>query len=377
MIDDIKKALSGVIGSDENKRERAEYNEEELQSANPDLERELSQQPLDEEIEQEIESQRETIQELQSQLKAKEQDEDARTARLEERLQEIQQQKKQLEDRVSQQSEKIRDVQNTQSTATVSTPPPDSKIIKDKPVISADGVKNFGKFKGWINEADKIGIKTKHPNRGNEIVKVGWAQNIRDLVVDPYTLKDKDVIIVKVDGHGNKVEDNIVSMGRHREIVDKKEKLEDQKQRLSMENDELIQQNRKLERLNKKLITSISMLKMDTLPDNGEKDLIISKMQSERDMMKQQTDNLAEQQAHRRGREQEIISQYENMMGDQVERLSESETEESIKMAGETMQDLIRHIVGKPLNELDPEMREDLLSSMMGGSGGAINIKEE
>lgn len=355
MIDKIKNLFGGNGGGNE-------------------LEEELQQAPLDEEVEQKIEQQSQQIQQLREELQKKEQQEDARTARLEERLQEKEREQKKLQDRLQQTQEQMQSVQEDHSDATASTPPPDSKQLEGKPVVSADGNKNFGKFKGWINEGNKIGIKADHPKRDNKVEKVGWAENIRELVMDANSLTDKEVIIVKLDGRGQKV--NYVGMHRHREMVQKKERLEDQKQRLSMENDELIKQNRKLERLNQKLITSMSMDRMESAPDDGTNDLVLSKMANEREMNKQRMDNLAEQNHHRRGRTEEVINQYEEAMDEGTGNITRGETEMAIEETGATMSQLMQ-MFGGALTELDEETKEDFLRALGNGGGGAISISDE
>ena len=338
-------------------------------------EEELRQAPLDESVEQKIETQEEQIQKLRQELQSKKQQESARTAMLEERLQEKEHEQKELREQLQQQQKQLSNVKNTQSSATTSTPPPDSKQMQDLPVISADGNKNFGKFKGWINEGDKIGIKCNHPKRGNKIEKVGWADNINDLVMDANQLAEKDVIIVKLNGRGQKVD--YVNIHRYRETIQKKESLEDQKQRISMENDELIKQNRKLERLNQKLITQMSIDQMDSVSDNGNNDLLISRMANEREINKQRMDNLAVQNTHKRGRTEEIIEEYEGAMEGKIGELTKSESDMAIETTGDTFRNLLRQL-GLSLDELDPETKEDLMSAIgEGGGGGAINIKEE
>jgi len=334
----------------------------------------LSQAPLDDEMEDELRGREEEIQRLRSEIQKKEQDESARTARLEERLQEQEQEKKKLQQQLSDTREEIQSMQKSQSRSTVSTPPPDTQYLEGKPVVSADGNKNFGKFKGWINERDKVGIKCDHPRRDNKIEKVGWADSIRDLVMDASNLREKEIIIVKLDYRGEKID--YVSVHRHKEVLQKKERLEDQKSRLSMENDELIKQNRKLEKLNQKLITTMSMDRMEEEPDNGSKDMVISKMANQREMDKARMDNLSDQRRHTRGRTEEIISEYERAMDGRMGDLTRTETDQAISEVGELLESFSGEMQAV-LSQLDPETREDLLSALGGSSGGSIAIKEE
>ena len=340
------------------------------------MEDELYDAPLDEEVEQKIEQQEQEIQQLRQEIQKKEQQEDARTARLEERVQEKKREQKKLQSQLQEMQEQMQQVQQDQTGATAATPPPDSKQLMGKPVVSADGNKNFGKFKGWINEGDKIGIKADHPKRDNKIEKVGWADNIRELVMDANSLKDKEIIIVKLNSRGEKV--NYVNIHRHQEVVQKKERLEDQKQRLSGENDELIKQNRKLERLNQKLITSMSMDRMESAPDDGSQDLVVSKMANEREMNKQRMDNLAEQNHARRGRVEDVIEEYEQAMDNGLNRLQEPEAKQALEQTDDTVRQVMR-LLGGAFDEMDDETREDFMDAMSknGGAGGAISISDE
>lgn len=338
-------------------------------------EEELAQAPLEQEAEQLIQQQEERIQELQQEVEKREKQESARTAKIEEQLQEQKQQNKELQQQLQSQQDQLQTVQESESSSATSRPPPDTDLLKDKPVVSSDGVKNFGKFKGWINEGGKIGIKCDHPKRDNKIEKVGWADNIRELVMDPNTLTEKDVIIVKLDGRGEKVD--YVNTHKHKEVVQRKEKLEDKSQRLSMENDELIKQNRKLEQLNNKLITTRSMDRMESSPGNGHKDMVISKMANEQELQKQRMDNLAKQNTERRGRTDDVIQEYESAMDERFGNIGKSEIEESINDIGGVLGDFLGEM-NYALEQLDPETREDVMNQLMGGGdGGSIEITDE
>jgi hypothetical protein len=337
-------------------------------------EEELSQAPLDEEVEQRMEQLEEQNEELRQELRSKEQDESARTGRLEERLQEERQEKKKMQNQLQSQGEQLQEMQQKQSGATTSTPPPDDSVIEGLPVISADGNKNFGKFKKWISQGNKVGIAASHPRRDKKIEKVGWADSIRELVFDANNLKDKEMIIVKLDAKGDHVD--YVNMHQHKEVLQKKERLEDQKQRLSMENDELIKQVRKLERLNQKLIIISTMDRMDSKEPDGTKDLALRKMSTERKMDKGQIESLAEQNKHKRNRTDQLISQYENNVDERMERMTMDDAERSIQDVGDMMSNLGGEL-GEVLSQLDPETREDVMRAIGGGDGGQVAITED
>lgn len=337
-------------------------------------EEELSEAPLDEEVEDRLEQLEEQNQQLRQELRSKEQDESARTGRLEERLQEERQEKKQMRQQLQSQGEQLQEMQQKSSSATTSTPPPDDSVIKGKPVVSADGNKNFGKFKKWISQGNKVGIAASHPRRDKKIEKVGWADSIRELVFDANNLKDKEIIIVKLDARGDHVD--YVNMHQHKEVLQKKERLEDQKQRLSMENDELIKQVRKLERLNQKLIITSSMQEMENKQPDGTKDVALRKMGTERKMDKAQIESLAEQNKHKRNRTEELISQYENSVDERMERMTMDDAEQSIQDVGDMLSQFGGEL-GQVLSQLDPETREDVMRAVGGADGGQIAITED
>lgn len=329
---------------------------------------------MDASMEQKIDEQQEQIQKLQQQLQNKEQQSDARTAQLEERLQERENQLKELQQQLQDQQSRMQQMQEEQNQAATSTPPPDSEILDGKPVVSADGVKNFGKFKGWISEGSKVGIKCDHPKRDKKFEKVGWASSISELVMDANTLVDKDVVIVKLNARGEKV--NYVNMHRHKEVVQEKEKLEDQKQRLSRENDELIKQNRKLERVNQKIMTTMSMDRLESNPPNGVDEMQLAEMSEREKQMKQRTDSLVRQNMHNRNRTDEIIDQYEETLDDHVSRPDASDMEQSVQDVGKILQGIFRQL-DMSFDELDPETKRDLMEEMTGQDGqGSIQIEE-
>jgi predicted RNase H-like nuclease (RuvC/YqgF family) len=312
---------------------------------------------------------------MQQELQAKEQAQPARAANLEERVQEQEQERKQLRQQLEEQREKMRQMHEGESKSSVSSPPPDDRILLGKPVVSIDGNNVFGKFKGWSTERDKVGILVEDPKDSSKYQKVGWGNNIRELVVDPGSLRHKDVIITKIDSNGDM--SDYVSVHQHKEEVQRARRLEEKANRLGSENRELQDMVNKLERTNNKLLTQLSVQQMRNRGTDGQKDLEMSRLRKERDIDKQRMENLNLESRHKKGRVQETIDKYEQEIDQTFGHLGKDTTEQSVEEVGQLVQALFGEL-GLALDQLSQEQQEDLLQSITGGgSGGAINIKEE
>lgn len=330
---------------------------------------------IEDDVKEELERREEQLQEMQEQLRVKTQEEPARTAQLEERVQEQEQERKELQQQLQQQRQQMQEMQEGDSKSSVSSPPPDDRLLMGKPVVSIDGNKVFGKFKGWSTERDKIGILVEDPKDSSKYQKVGWANNIRELVVDPGSLRHKDVVITKIDSHGEM--SDYVSIHQHKEELQRARRLEEKSNRLSSENRELQDMVDKLERTNNKLLTQLSVQQMRNRGDDGRRELEMSRLRKERDIDKQRMENLNRESRHKSGRVQETIEKYENEIDNTFGQLGKDTTQQSVEEVGQLLQSVLGEL-GLALDELSQEQQEDLLQSITGGSsGGAINIKEE
>lgn len=337
----------------------SEVTEEELQTA-----------PLEEDVEQELQKKEQQIQQLRQEVQNAKEDQDSRTARLEEKLQRKEQE---LREKQEQFQSQMQQIQNERSTATVQRPPPDNNAIKGNPVVSPDG-RIFGAFERWINERDKIGIQANHPKQDGK-VKIGWADTVRDLVVDPSRLAHKDAIVVKFDSNGEPMD--FVPPSRYQEIKKKKDRIQQEKRRVSGEADELKKQLNKLRDLNQKLITLRSMDMIDKPTNNGSDEMVASKIAHERQLDKQRMDRLSETAANRRRETEQVIHQYEDAMEGTLGKAAQTDMEQSFENVKNAEEGLIKSII-EPLQSLDAETREDLLEALGGsGGGGGVTITDE
>lgn len=325
--------------------------------------------------EEELEKLREEKEELEEKLGEMDESEElaSRAAALEERQAGIEQEKKEMQKQQKQMQERMQQMQEEQSATTGTVMPPDTESAKGNPVISLDG-NVFGEFVEPYIEQGKVGIKVKDPFSRSRYEKVGVAETWHELVVDGHRVGDKDAVLVKLDG--DKEPMDIVSVRRHQQIVKKKERLEDEVQSLSQELSELQKQLDSKKKLTNRLMNTLALERMNR--QNGhetQKDVALSKMANQRQIEKQRMDNLAEQTTAQTGREQQIIHEYENMHNEEVSKLGKNNLEQSLEDAMDINKKAAQHLQAF-FSELDPATREDMMQGMMGGSGGAVNIKE-
>lgn len=308
---------------------------------------------------EELEELRQENQELREQLQETAEEREARMARVEERQQELEQEKDELEGEVQNANQKVQQMQQEQRHGTVQTPAPDSEYLKGTPVISADGNQFFGLFVEWINERGKIGIKTRDPQDSSIRQKVMGADRISDLCIDAQQLREKDVIILKLDGNKEKME--IPSVRRHQEILQDKERLEDKARSFSQENDTLIEKKKEQQQLIEKLMTALSMERMNKARQGGaDKDIALSRMANENEMMKARMENQTERLNQSQNRESDIIETYEDLRSEDMGKLGRTEEERVMERFRELMGDGV-HTFQEVLNQLDRSQQEALL----------------
>lgn len=321
----------------------------------------------------ELQQKQQEISELEDELDDANQSRAHRMAEVEERLQEVEHQKKELEEKLQQQQEQMSDMQGTQKAGTARTPPPDSELLKGKPVVSADGGRVFGLFAEWISDGDKLGIKCVDSMDRNQITKVGMADEIRDLVIDPGTMNQKSVIITKFDAQMEMMD--YASARYVQEVLQENERLEDKVSRFSQQNQELVDQNQKLEALRDKLFTqlSASQVKKAEAENDVNKDMVINELLQERDLNHSRMDNMSKQVMAQRNRENEIIEEYEGMHDEDLQNLGRTQDEQAMDQARDNIKRSLG-ITQDVFDELPQELREELAH---GGEGGAMTIRKE
>lgn len=328
-------------------------------------------------IQHKLEQKEERIEELERKLNQKEGDVEGRLATIESELVEEKKEKQQIEEQLEQTSERLRNVQQTQRSGTTSTPPPDSSLLKGRPVVSADGGRIFGYFVEWINEMNKIGVLCEHPRDSSKRVKVGWAETPSDLVVDTSSMRTKDVVICKLDQDMQPMD---LAPARYlQEIKQEKERYEDMYQRVSQENDELIDQNKRKDRLNQKLLVALANARSKSAAnDDINKDIMMSQMANDNEMMKMHLDNLQKQKHGAEATAKGIVDEYESLMSEMPEEIGRTSEMQSLEEVKEMMGGM-GGVIDELGKNMDPEVREDFMSLFGGGGdqGGNITFTEE
>lgn len=287
-----------------------------------------------ESLEEELGEQNEQVQRLQRLIDEELDDRAKRAAETAERMRELEHEKKEQKQSMEELRDRLNSVQQEQEAGSVQVAAPDSEFLKEKPVFSAMGKEFFGMFDEWITSQGKVGIKCVDPHGEQPPQKVGWADSIRDLVVDANNLTHHKAVIVKLDGNQERME-RMVSPQRHQEELQKRERAEDRAQRLSSENDQLIQQKKELKDQRDKALIALNRMRMKMADrDSPARDVTTGLMSEEIDILHEHIDNQSEILKHRNDETKRVIDNRERERAQELDALTDDELDRAFDIVG-------------------------------------------
>lgn len=330
-----------------------------------------------ERLEEKFGEQNEQVQRLQEIIEERFDDRAKRAAETTERVHELEQKKKEQEESIQNLQQRVQSVSQEQEAGSVQVAAPDSEFLKEKPVFSAMGKEFFGLFDEWITSQGKVGIKAVDPHGEQPPQKVGWADSIRDLVVDANNLTHHKAVIVKLDADQERM-DRMVSPRRYQEELQKRERAEDRAQRLSSENDKLIQQKQELKDQRDKALLALNRMRLKGADQRSPaRDVVAGRQSEEIDMLHDHADNAHEKLKHRNDETRRAIDNVEQDRAEEIEGLATDDLDDAFdqveKATGRTMSNF-----SQILEHLSETQKRKLLESVGDGNGDIdLDIEEE